>query len=252
MEQVTLFGFPLWHAAILFARIGAILTVLPGFSEPSVPPRIRLTFALVVATILAPALADVLPAAPKALDAAVGLIISEVLIGLMIGIIARILFASLATAGQIIGAETGLSFAQINDPTMTQAGQIIGVFLGLMGATLIFATGLHHEFIKGFVASYTVFKPGAVLPIPDATQWAVEAVGQSTLIGVQIAAPMMLVGLVFRAGLGVLSRLAPQIQVFFVSQPLSLLGGYMILALTLSVGMLILIDRMDQFALNLR
>jgi flagellar biosynthesis protein FliR len=252
MEQVTLFGFPLWDAAILFARIGAILTVLPGFSEPSVPARIRLTLALVMATVMAPSLAPSLPDAPAALDAAVGLIIGEVLIGVMIGIIARILFAALATAGQIIGVETGLAFAQINDPTMTQAGQIIGVFLGVMGATMIFATGLHHEFIKGFVASYSVFKPGANLPIPDATAWAVEAVGQSFLIGIQIAAPLMMAGLVFRAGLGVLSRLAPQIQVFFVSMPLNLLGGFMIMALTLSIGMLILLDRMDQFAANLR
>jgi flagellar biosynthesis protein FliR len=252
LEAVTLFGFPLWDAAILFARIGAMLTVLPGFAEPFVPARIRLSFAVVVSVALAPALVDVLPDAPQALDAAVGLIISEVLIGLMIGIVARILFAALATAGQIVGLETGMSFAQINDPTMTQSGQIVSVFLAIMGATLIFATNLHHEFIRGFVNSYSVFAPRGELPVGDATAWVVSAVGQSFLIGVQIGAPLMLAGLVFRAGLGVLSRLAPQIQVFFVAMPLNLLGGFMIFALTLSMGMLIWLDRLQRFAFDLR
>ncbi len=139
--------------------------------------------------------------------------------------------SALGTAGQIMGLETGLSFAQTTDPTQGQAGQIFGVFLGMMGVTLIFATGLHHMFIAGVAGSYDIIAPGAPPPVGDLTELAVDTVALSFRVGFQIAMPIIAAGLVFRVGLGVLARLIPQIQVFFVVLPLQLLGGFIVIAL---------------------
>lgn len=248
----ALFGFSLIDALLVFARVGAVIMLLPGVGEPAVPTRIRLTFALILTAILAPPLAPSLPDAPADFGALTGLLIIEILIGLMIGAIARILFSALTIAGEIAGLETGLAFAQTTNPLASQGGQIIGVFLSLLGLTLIFASGLHHDLLRTTATSYAAFPPAGALLVGDALGWAVEAIGHAFLIAVQITAPLILAGLVFRAGLGVLSRLVPQIQVFFVAVPLQILLGFAVLMGSLSAGMLIWLDRMGRFADGLR
>jgi flagellar biosynthetic protein FliR len=241
-----------WIAALIFARVGAMMSLMPGLGEPAVPGQARLSLALLLTFLLHPVLKGLVPAEPPAMGAAMALVISEVAVGLMIGMIARMLASALVIAGQILGMETGLAFSQVADPTMTQAGQAIGVFLSLLGATLIFSAGLHLDLIAAMVRSYEAFAPGAPLPLSDAAGWAVSATGEAMLIGVRIAAPVLLAGIVFRAGLGVMARLIPQIQVFFIAMPLNILGGFVLIALTLSTGMLIWLDRFDQFAADLR
>ena len=245
---MTLWGVELWAAALIFARVGAMVMLLPGLGEPAVPARIRLAFALAMAIALSPALAPAMTAAPQNVWAIAGMIAGEVVTGVLLGGAARLLVTALATAGQVMGLEIGLAFAQTADPTMTQSGQLLAVFLGLLGLALIFTTGLHHMFLEGIVGSYALVAPGAPPPVGDATQLAVEAVSISFRVGFQIATPLIAAGLIFRLGLGVLSRLIPQIQVFFVVLPLQLLGGFVVIALGLSAGMLVWLDSLERYA----
>jgi flagellar biosynthetic protein FliR len=222
--------------------------LLPGYGEPAVPGRIRLGFALAMAIALGPALANnVPPAAPTAWGMAfqVG---AEAFIGILLGGAARMLVSSLATAGQIVGMEMGISFAQTADPTATGSGQLVSVFLGVMGVALIFATGLHHMFLQGIAGSYQVISLGAPPPMGDAAELALEATSASFRVGFQIAVPLVVAGMIFRVGLGVLSRLIPQIQVFFVALPLQIMGGLVVFALGLSTGMLIWLDSLERYA----
>ena len=158
--NLTLYGIELWPALLLFARSGAMVMLLPGFGEPSIPARFRLAFALLLAAVLAPTMAGRIPPPPPGVWGMAGAIMSETLIGVALGGAARMLVSALATAGQAMGLELGLSFAQTADPTMTQSGQIMAVFLGLMGVALIFATGLDHMFLMGIVGSYDIIAPG--------------------------------------------------------------------------------------------
>lgn len=248
---MSFWGLDVFAVSLLFARVGAMVMLLPGFGEANVPARFRLAFALALALLLAPLLAPSLPKAPEQLGASMSLLTGEMIVGLMFGALARILVGALSTAGQIVGLETGLSFAQMTDPTQGQAGQVISIFLNLLGITMIFATGLHREFIGAIVGSYQVLQVGVWPSAGDALQAALRAFGDSFRIGVQIAAPLMLAGIVFRLGLGVLNRLIPQIQVFFVAMPANVLGGFIIFALALSTGMLLWLDRLQVFARTL-
>jgi flagellar biosynthetic protein FliR len=249
---LTFFGFDLWATALVFMRAAGAIMLLPGFGEATVPARIRLVIALLVAISMAPVLAPNAPPMPQDLGVLAGFVIGETLIGVMIGALARMIMAALATAGQVIAMETGLSFAQTADPTMNGAGVSLGVFLGVMGTVLIFVTDMHHEFLKATLSSYQVFPLGGVLSVGEASEAAVTAASASFLIGVQIALPLLAAGLVFRLGLGVLSRLIPQIQVFFVTMPLQVLGGLLIMALALSSGMLLWLSRLDEFTRTLQ
>jgi flagellar biosynthetic protein FliR len=123
------------------------------------------------------------------------------------------------------------------DPTQGQQGIIIGNFLTMLGVALIFATDLHHVMIVALNDSYTLFAPGEVPPVGDMAALVTRTVGGAFLIGIQLAAPFLVFGLLFNFGLGILSRLMPQMQVFFVGVPLSILIGFLILLLVLGAMM---------------
>lgn len=250
--NLTLYGVDLWTASLLFARIGAMVMLLPGFGENAVPARIRLAFALALAICVAPAFAARVPQAADTAWGMSGQLITEVLIGIMLGGASRMLISATATAGQLLGLEIGIAFAQTADPTMSQSGQLFAVFLSIMGITLIFATGLDHMFLQGVIGSYDVIAPGAPAPIGDVAQLAVEATALSFRTGFQMAMPVIAAGLIFRIGMGVLSRLIPQIQIFFVALPLQMMGGFAVIALGLSAGMLIWLDSLERYATWLR
>jgi flagellar biosynthetic protein FliR len=122
---------------------------------------------------------------------------------------------------------------------------IVGSFLSILGITLIFATDLHHMVIAALNDSYTLFKPGEIPIIGDVASLFSRTVTSAFRIGVQLAAPFLVFGLLFNLGLGVLSRLMPQMQVFFVGMPLSILIGFIILMLVVGAMMMTFTDYVE-------
>lgn len=239
-------------AAMVFARLGAILMLLPGIGESTIPPRLRLSFALAFSFAVGPLIAPGLPVMPESLSAAAGLVALEALIGLMIGAASRILLMAGAVAGQIIGYQTGLAMAQSFDPTQGQSGALPAQFLNLLFLVLIFATNLHHYLLLAAAQSYEIMPAGAVPDVGDAASWALDLFIDAFALALQIAAPLVAFGLVFYLGLGVLSRLMPQAQIFFIAMPLNILVGFAIMAMTLGAVALVFLERFEQFAVTLQ
>jgi len=244
---MTLWGLDLWAAALIFSRLGAMIMLVPGFGEAAVPPQARLGLALAIMVCILPTIAPSVPPLPADFFTLAGMIGREVLIGLMLGATARMLMSALATAGQIMGLESGLAFAQTADPSLDQTGQVFAVFMGLMGIVLIFATDLHHGIIRALAGSFGVFTLGGDLPVGDASELALDTFSTTFRVGFQIAAPLVVAGMVFRLGLGALARLIPTIQVFFVILPLQMLGSFVIIALGLGAGMLVWLDSLETY-----
>ena len=223
---------------LVFARIGAIVMLIPGFGETFIPPRIRLAFALALALVLFPLVGQTAPALPATVADMAGAVMKEVFIGVMIGGILRLFMSSLATAGEIISIQTTLSFAQTANPMQTQPTPTIGTFLGLMGIVLIMATDLHHLFITAIFRSYNLFPFSRELMMADAAQLAIQTMSKSFALGLQLAAPVVVFSLVFNIATGLVGRVMPQFQVFFVATPLIVLLGLSVFALSLgSIGM---------------
>src|SRR4029079_14885924 len=150
--------------------------------------------------------------------------------------------ASLKSARSVVAQQMGLGFVTAVDPTQGQQGVIVGNFLGVLGVTLIFATDMHHLVIAALNDSYTLFRPGEVPVLGDVANILTTTVTGTFRIGVQLAAPFLVFGLLFNLGLGVLSRLIPQMQVFFVGMPLSILVGFLILLLVIGAMMMTFLD----------
>ena len=228
----------IWAGALVFSRVGSMLMVLPGIGESSVPPRIRLAFAFMLALCLGPIAAPTLPPEPSAVDGTAFYIAREVLIGLTIGGLLRVFLSALTTAGEFVSLQTTLAFAQTTNPTQAQPGTTISTFLTLMGLTLIFDTDLHRLFIAAMAHSYTLFPPTKGLPLNDAGQLAIQTVSKSFALGLQLAAPVVVFSIVFNIATGLIGQVMPQFQIFFVATPLSLLLGLSIFALSLgAIGM---------------
>lgn len=232
-----------WQGALIFARIGAILMLLPGIGESYVPPRIRLSLALVISLALWPVVAHALPALPASLGGMVGWILREVIVGLMIGALLRAFMAALATAGEIVSLQSTLGFAQTANPMQAQPGSTISAFLMLLGVTLVFATGTHHLFIAGMVGSYELISPARPLVEGDFVTLAVRTLGDAFLLGVQMAAPVIVFSLVFNLAAGLVGRVMPQFQVFFAAAPLSIILGLSVFTLSLGILGTVFIDR---------
>ena len=238
-------------AGLVFARLGAILMLMPGFGEPSIPVPIRLAFALLVCLVMAPMIMPLLPAMPTQPLLLTGLVVTEVLIGLMIGALARMLMATAAIAGQIIGMQSGLAMAQSFDPSQGSQGAIMATFLNLVFIALLFTTGLHHLLLQAAHNSYAIFPAGDMPSMTDAGAWALGAFVDTFRIAVQLAAPLIVYGLIFYLALGVLSRLMPQLQIFFIAMPANIMIGLFIFAISLGAISAVWLERMQRFATEL-
>lgn len=221
---------------LIFARVGSVLMLIPALGETTIPARMRLTFALALSLVLYPIVTPGLPPMPDTVWGLVAFVLHEIAIGLMIGVIARLAVSGTQVAGSIIASSSGLSVAVAADPVNGGVqGALIGTFLSMLGIALIFATDLHHVAISAIHDSYMIFRVTDSLMFDDAARTILESVAGAFVVGVQMAAPFIVFGLVFNLGMGILSRLMPQLQVFFLAMPATVGVGLILMALLLTM-----------------
>lgn len=219
---------------LIFARVGTMIMLMPALGERGIPARIRLAMALAIAFVLYPAVRPFYGDLPETLPQIAFLLFNELAIGFAIGLTARLIVSSLTVAGTVIAMQLGLGFVQSVDPAQGVQGALFGNFLSVLGITLIFATNLHHLFIAALGDSFTLFAPGSLPFAGDFAELAVQTMAEAFRVAMQISAPFLVFGLLFYAGLGVLSRLMPQIQIFFIAMPANILIGFIIFGLTMA------------------
>jgi flagellar biosynthetic protein FliR len=230
---------PALAAAFLltFARIGTMVMLVPGIGEQSMPARVRLTIALVLTSILLPAHQKAYTVDLNTLGPVIVMLFQEIIIGVVLGLTARLAISALQVAGFVVANQLGLGFVTAIDPTQNQQGVLVGNFLTVLGVTLIFATDLHHLVIAALNDSYALFAPGEMPLSGDVAKHVTQVIATAFRIGIQLSAPFLVFGLLFNLGLGILSRLMPQMQVFFIGLPLSIMLGLLLLLLVMGAMM---------------
>ncbi len=226
---------------LIFARLGTAMMLLPGFGELYVPQRYRLLLALMMAGLLMPVIAPVLPPLPASPSQLAVLVLGEVVIGAFIGTVARILVATLETAGMMISLQMGLSAATMFNPLGDQqSSPLPAAFLGVLGVVLIFLnTDLDHLLLRAAVESYGILHAGGIAAARRSQRHhhAARRPASFSRWRSEISAPFLVLGIVFFAALGVVARMVPQLQVLFIAQPLQIMGGLLVFAVVLVVGM---------------
>ena len=208
---------------LIFCRMGSAFLSMPGFSETFVSPRLRLLFALSLSIVVTPVLADKMPMLPGSPLTLFVMMIGEIMVGVFLGLIVRAILTVVHSAGNIIATHSALAVAASFDPTSANQSATMGNLLSLLAITLLFAMNMHHLMIAAAVQSYDVFHPGLFPDAGDMSRLDARIFADSFRLGVILSGPHMAYSLLFYLAGGLMSRLMPNFQIFFVMMSLQIL-----------------------------
>ncbi len=230
-----LLDIELYKFMLVFLRIGAAVMLMPGFRTAYVNTNVRLCFALALCFVLLLPLAPELPSRPDSFAETIRIVISEITFGVFLGIFMQILFSALNLAGNIGGQAIGFANAQIFDPASQNQSVVIDSFLSITALTVVFITDLHHLMLSAVIDSYRLFPVGNVLPVGDFSDSLSSTLNQSFIMGFKIGSPFIAFTVIFYVGMGLVSRLMPQLNIFFLSLPLQIYLGLGLLFITVPI-----------------
>ncbi|XDA98486.1 flagellar biosynthetic protein FliR [Sulfitobacter sp. LCG007] len=242
-ELLRLTEATFWQAIIAFLRVGAFSSLLPAFGEHSVPMRIKLAVAIVFTMIVAPAIPAMAP--PDGAGAFVRLALAETVIGVALGIGLRFFVFALQTAGSIAAQSTSLS--QVLGGAAVEPIPAMGYILVIGGLALAVMTGMHVRAAELLILSYDVLPAGM---FPDASvlsDWGVDQVRRMFSLAFTLAAPFVILSVLYNLALGAINKAMPQLMVAFVGAPVITCGGLFLLCVAAPVMIRTWLETMQGF-----
>jgi flagellar biosynthesis protein FliR len=236
----------LWHGAMVFLRVAALVSLLPAFGDRSVPARVKLGLSVAFTMIVAPAIPAI--PAPESVIAMAGFAASEVGIGLALGFGIRVFVLVLQTAGSIAAQSTSLS--QILGGAGVEPVPAIGFVLVAGGMALAVMAGLHMRAAAFLIASYDLLPFATVPDGGQMSQWGLRQVSQGFSLAFLLAAPFVIASVIYNLTLGVINRAMPQLMVAFVGAPVITFGGLFLLFISAPTMLAVWEDALAMFLQN--
>jgi len=234
-----LLPFPSQREVIAFVlvltRVAGIFAALPVFGGQRLPLQIRVVAVLMITLVTFPSLAVIPPVMPPDAFALGMLVLCEMAIGLALAFIAQIVFSAVEFGGQIVGMQMGLTISQIIDPTRGSQVQIMSVLQTLFATLVFLSLNIHHMFIRAIVDSFHIIPIGGWHLNGEIITFLVRRATDIFVIGIRLAAPVMVSLLLTSVALGVMARAFPQMNIFMISLPLNIGIGFVALGTTLMV-----------------
>lgn len=221
--------------ALVLSRVAGIFAALPVFGGRSLPLRIKVITIVMITLVSFPALKIVPPEMPTDVFSLGVLLLREAAVGLTLAFITQIIFAAVEFCGQIIGMQMGFTISQIIDPTQGGQAQIMSVLQMLLATLLFLSMNIHHLFIRTIVDSFNIIPIGGFHLNGEIITFLVKRTMDIFVIGVRLAAPVMVSLLLASVALGIMARAFPQMNIFMISLPLNIGIGFIVLGMTLLV-----------------
>ncbi|MEM9708771.1 MAG: flagellar biosynthetic protein FliR [Pseudomonadota bacterium] len=216
---------------LVFLRVGAMLGVLPVFGERSVPERVRIALAAALSLVVAPAAFPEIDGALSRGAGTLALLGSEIIAGLLLGLAIRFFVLALQTAGTIAAQATSL--AQIFGTAIVDPQPALSHVMVLAGLALIVILGLHVKIVSYIIVSYKLFPPASLPNAVDLRIWGTGHTGAMFALAFTLAAPFVIVSLLYNLALGAINRAMPQLMVAFVGAPAITFAALLLMALSL-------------------
>ena len=227
---------------LVFLRISSAFFFLPAFGETMIPVRVRLALALGMTLLVTPTLTP-LPDGVPGPAGLVALAAGEVVIGLILGLAIRLVYMALQVAGVMAAQATSLS--QLLGGEATEPQPALGAILMMAGLALAMSLGLGARVVEMFVMQFDRLPPGRLIDGSGAAAWAVPAVGASFRLAFVLAAPFLILSILYNLGLGVINKAMPQLMVAFVGAPAITFGTILLLFLAAPALLIAWIEAMD-------
>ena len=223
-----------WIMLLVFplARILALIAAAPITVNQQFPVTAKIGLAVMISVLVAPSL----PAAPDiAPDSAYSMLLlaREILLGVGMGLAMRVMFSAISTAGDIIGLQMGLGFAQFFDPQSSAQVPVIGQFLNLLATLVFLSINGHLTMIATLIESFRTVPPDAALSSAAAALALAKWGGMIFSAAVQLSLPLIATLLITNSALAVLTRASPQLNIFAIGFPVTMGVGFIALLLTL-------------------
>nr|WP_255720227.1 flagellar biosynthetic protein FliR [Acuticoccus kalidii] len=236
--------------AVVFARVGGVFMIAPGFSSMRIPVQVRLFLALGLALSIAPVAIDrailaVGNAAPADILILLG---TETIIGLLIGLLSRLLFMALQTLSVGIANAIGLGGIPGAGIEGGEPSQAAANLFMVTAVAILFLADLHYEILRALVGSYQVIGPGDGLDLREALVSVTDRASEAFFVALRLAAPFLIYSVVVNFAVGLTNKLTPQIPAFFVALPFITAGGLLMMAVTIREMMFAFMDAFRQLA----
>ena len=220
---------------LVLSRVAGIFAALPVFGGRRMPLRIKAITVFMITLVCFPTLSVTLPQVPSDVFTLALLAFSEVMIGLTLAFITQIIFAAVEFSGQIIGMQMGLTISSIIDPSQGTQTQIMSVIQTLFATLMFLSLNIHHIFIRAIMDSFKVIPLGGWHMSGELVNFLVMRTADIFIIGIRLAAPVMVALLLTTVALGIMARAFPQMNIFMISLPLNIGLGLVILGMTLTI-----------------
>ena len=220
--------------ALVLCRLAGIFSAIPLFGEGRVPLVIRVVTIFMMTLVCFPLLRAMAPQLPADSLSLAILVVREILIGISLGFLSKVVFAAVDFCGQIVGMQMGFSMSTMFDPSMGQT-PLMSNFQLLLAMLLFLSLGIHHVFIRAIMDSYTVIPVGSWHMSGGLLEYFIVTIRDMFVLGIKLAAPVMVSLLATSVALGIMARSFPQMNIFMVSMPLNIGIGFLMLGLSLLV-----------------
>jgi len=231
--------FPTPREVVLFAlvlsRVAGIFTAIPVFGGRRLPLRIRVITVTMITLSCFPVLAITPPPVPTDGFTLGLLIVRELMVGITLSFITQIIFSAVEFSGQIIGLQMGFTLSSIIDPANGTQTQIMAVMQTLLATLMFLSLNIHHLFIRTIVDSFRIVPLGNWHINGEIISFLIRGTSEILILGIRLAAPVMVALLLTSITLGIMARAFPQMNVFMVSLPLNVGIGFIVLGLTLTI-----------------
>lgn len=218
---------------LVLVRVSSLIMSAPVFSYRSIPMRVRAALSVFVSLVVIAAI----PVVPLEYFGVLGysvLVLKEMLLGITLGLMCNMCFYIVSFSGQLMDMEMGLSMASMFNPMMNIQISITGnIYTYLLLITMV-VTNMHYYIIRALVDSFNYFNVGkAIFPMLNLKNIVVDFMANYFIIAVRIILPVFCCMLLINVILGVLAKVAPQMNLFVVGMQLKVLVGLLILVLVL-------------------
>lgn len=221
--------------ALVLSRVAGIFSAIPVFGGRTIPLNIKVIIIMMITLVCFPVLSITAPAIPTDVFTLALLVMREVMVGVTLGFITRIIFSAVEFSGQIIGMQMGFTISSIIDPSQGTQTQIMSVMQSLLATLMFLSMNIHHLFIRTIVDSFRIIPLGAWHLNGEIIAFLVKGTSEIFVLGLRLAAPVMVALLLTSVTLGIMARAFPQMNIFMVSMPLNIGIGFVVLGLTLTI-----------------
>jgi len=226
---LTVLEHILYRALPIGLRVSGLMSFSPFLGSLSIPIRIKAAFTLVLTALLYPICA--VPQTAVNLSGWTRLVLGELTLGLALGLCMQFVIEGAVLAGQLAGFQLAFSLVNIIDPQTNVDTPVLSTFYQLFALILFLQMNVHHWLLRGLAKSFEYVPVGSIAITAPAMKELFRATRGMWLLGVEIAAPILVATILLDLAVGLLSKASPQMPAVFLGIPIKNLVGYAVLAI---------------------